>query len=53
MNDDFKCRHLISREIASVNMFNYLLSLTLNETLSNRLVVVTMFKTRVGFTVHN
>lgn len=58
MNDDFKCLRLISREIASVNMFDYqrsvfLLSLTLNETQSNRLVVVTMFKTRVGFTVHN
>lgn len=49
---------LISHEIASVNMFNYqrsvfLLSLSLNKTQSNRLVVVTMFKTRVGFTVHN
>ena len=56
MNDDFKCTRLISREIASVNMFYYrrsvfFLSLTLNETPSNRLVVVTMFKTRVGFTV--
>lgn len=39
-------------------MFSYqhsvfLLSLTLNEAQSNRLVVVTMFKTRVGVTVHN
>lgn len=58
MSDDFKCFGLISREIASVNMFNYqrsvfLLSLTLNETQSNRLVVVTVFKTHVGFMVHN
>lgn len=58
MSDDFKCSGLISHEIASVNMFNYqhsvfLLSLTLNKTQSNRLVVVTMSKTRVGFTVHN
>lgn len=58
MNDDFKCLRLISHEIASVNMLDYqrsvvLLSLTLNKTRSNRLVAVTMFKTRVGFTVHN
>lgn len=58
MNDDFKCTRLISREIASVNMFYYrrsvfVLSLTLNGTPSNRLVVVTMFKTCVGFTVPN
>lgn len=50
---------LISHEIASVNMFEhwhsvFLLSLTLNKNLgSNRPVVVTMFKTHVGFTVHN
>lgn len=58
MNDDFKCLRLISHEIASVNMLDYqhsvvLLSLLLNKTRSNRLVAVTMFKTHVGFTVHN
>lgn len=56
MNDALRRSQLISHEIASVNMFECRRSVFLhpwNKTLGNRLVVVTMFKARVGFTLHN